>query len=458
MSRKNIAVILAGGKGERFDVALPKQFAKVAGKSVIEHTIGQFQEHNGIDEIVIVINPIYLDKMENIVLNNSWNKVKKVLVGGSQRYHSSLAAIQAYEKEKVPMNFIFHDAVRPLVSAQIISETIHALGRYAAVDVAIPATDTIIQVDGERNVIENIPDRSRLYQGQTPQGFHLETIATAYQRALEDPLFKTTDDCGVVRKYLPEVDIFVVNGSKKNLKLTHPEDLYFIDKLYQLNSATLSVQQDFSRLQKKVVVVFGGNSGIGKEICSLARRYDAHVHAFSRSTTGTDICDVEQVQKAFEMVEKQETHIDYVVVSAAVLRREAFHTMSTLDIAEMIDINYKGMINVSKCSYPYLKASKGQLLHFTSSSYTLGRPFYSLYSSSKAAVVNFVQAISQEWNSAGIRVNCINPERTLTEMRVKNFGMEDPETLLKAEEVAKVSLATLLSHCSGQVVDVKIKK
>ena len=90
--------------------------------------------------------------------------------------------------------------------------------------------------------------------------------------------------------------------------------------------------------------------------------------------------------------------------------------------------------------------------------YTLGRPFYSLYSSSKAAVVNFVQALSQEWSDAGIRVNCINPERTLTEMRVKNFGMEDPKTLLTAKEVAEASIATLLSDYSGQVIDVRIKK
>lgn len=77
---------------------------------------------------------------------------------------------------------------------------------------AIPATDTIIQVDLEQHSIEQIPDRSKLYQGQTPQGFKLETIAEAYQLALQDPNFKTTDDCGVVRKYLPEEKIFVVDG------------------------------------------------------------------------------------------------------------------------------------------------------------------------------------------------------------------------------------------------------
>ena len=97
--RKNVAIILAGGKGERFQASLPKQFAKVAGKSVIEHTIKQFQDHEMIDEIAIVINELYQDKLESIILNNNWSKVKKVLLGGYERYTSSLAAINAYQGE-----------------------------------------------------------------------------------------------------------------------------------------------------------------------------------------------------------------------------------------------------------------------------------------------------------------------------------------------------------------------
>ena len=75
----------------------------------------------------------------------------------------------------------------------------------------------------------------------------------------------------------------------------------------------------------------------------------------------------------------------------------------------------------------------------------------------KSAVVNFVQAVAEEWESDGISINCINPERTHTPMRTSNFGVEDPKTLLTAENVAKVSLATLVSNITGQVVDVKVK-
>ena len=94
---------------------------------------------------------------------------------------------------------------------------------------------------------------------------------------------------------------------------------------------------------------------------------------------------------------------------------------------------------------------------FTSSSYTRGRAFYSIYSSTKAAIVNFVQAVAQEWEPAGIAVNCINPERTKTPMRVQNFGVEPDDTLLRSEDVAAATVRSLLSDYTGQVIDVKRK-
>ncbi len=453
MKRKNIAVVLAGGVGQRFQTELPKQFAKVAGKTIIEHTITAFEENDRIDEIAVVMHQNYMSMLETMLMTNNWRKVKKLLNGGNERYMSSLAAIRAYEGE--PVNLIFHDSVRPLISGNIITEVAAALEQYEAIDVAIPATDTVVQVDKETMTIVNVPDRSSIYNGQTPQAFRLEVIAKAYEIALQDPEFKTTDDCGVVKKYLPEVPVHVISGSRKNIKLTHIEDLYLTDKLFQLNSEQAEETADFSQLRGKCMMVFGGNSGIGEEICSIAAANGAKVYPFSRSATGTDISKMEDVQAAFDRVYQAERRIDYVVVSAAVLKKEPFHQMDLESINTMIDINYKGMVYVSQCAYPYLKESRGQLLHFTSSSYTLGRPFYSLYSSSKAAVVNFVQALSQEWRGDNIRVNCINPERTKTAMRVKNFGIEDESTLLKADKVARASIATLLGKHSGLVIDVR---
>ena len=253
----NIAVVLAGGVGSRLNNSYPKQFFKVAGKTVIEHTVEVFEGNALIDEIVIVINPAYITTMEEMVLKNGWKKVAKILKGGAERYHSSMAAIQAYSGRK-GVNLIFHDAVRPLVTGRIIQDTIEALETHCAVDVAVPAVDTIISTDGD--FINAIPDRSKLKRGQTPQGFKLEVIEKAYQLALKDPAFKSTDDCGVVLKYLPEEKIFVVKGEESNMKLTYKEDTFLLDKLFQLHSFSMQGQMvSFDGLRDKVLVIFGGS-------------------------------------------------------------------------------------------------------------------------------------------------------------------------------------------------------
>jgi 2-C-methyl-D-erythritol 4-phosphate cytidylyltransferase len=95
------------------------------------------------------------------------------------------------------------------------------------------------------------------------------------------------------------------------------------------------------------------------------------------------------------------------------------------------------------------------MLLFTSSSYTRGRSGYSLYSSAKAAIVNLAQALADEWAADGVRVNCVNPERTATPMRTKAFGQEPADSLLESEAVARTSLDVLVSDFTGHVIDVR---
>lgn len=457
---KNIAIILAGGTGQRLGDSIPKQFLKVAGKKVIEHTLDVFQNHPQIDEIAVVSNPNFLNEIENIAIKNNYTKLKKILQGGKERYHSSLSAINAYDGDK-EINLIFHDAVRPLVNDRIISDCIAALDKYKAVDVAIKTTDTIIKVN-EDEYITGIPARDYLRNGQTPQAFKLSTIKQAYKLALCDPDFKTTDDCGVVYKYMPNELVYVVKGEQFNMKLTYKEDLFLLDKLFQLKSIAQQNETITPKAQQKlpvsVIVVFGGSYGIGLDVVNICNGYGAHVYSFSRSENGEDVSNNLLVAKALKEVFEKEGRIDAVINTAGVLDKEPLVNMSYNEIYKSINVNYIGAVIVAKESYSYLKESKGVLLLFTSSSYTRGRSLYSLYSSSKAAIVNLVQALSEEWYDYGIRINCINPERTKTPMRTKNFGMEPEESLLKSSVVAAVSINSLFSSMTGEVIDVKIKR
>lgn len=227
----NVAIILAGGSGLRLGSELPKQFLQIAGKQVIEHSIDAFESHALIDEICIITRADYLQQVRELVARRGYRKVKKILQGGKERYDSSLAAIKAYPDEQT--NLLFHDAVRPLVSERIITDCIEALSHYNAVTVAAKTTDTILAVDSNE-CIDFIPARETLRNAQTPQCFKAGIIREAYKHALADPDFTTTDDCGTVKRYLPNEPIFVVQGDNFNLKLTYKEDLPIFEQLFLL--------------------------------------------------------------------------------------------------------------------------------------------------------------------------------------------------------------------------------
>lgn len=225
---RNIAIILAGGSGSRFGADMPKQFLKVAGKMIIEHTIEAFERHPQIDEIALVSRKDFIEEMEQLAPKNGYMKLRKVLCGGKERYHSSLAAIEAYTNDDDRL--LIHDGVRPLISERVITDCIKALDTFDAVDVAVPTTDTIIELS-EDGSISRIPQRRLLRNVQTPQCFRRETIARAFELALKDPDFFPTDDCSLVHKYLPETPIHVVEGESTNIKITYPEDLALAERM-----------------------------------------------------------------------------------------------------------------------------------------------------------------------------------------------------------------------------------
>lgn len=220
-----VAVLLAGGSGTRMGGNRPKQFLKAKGKTILEWTIKAFHRHPLVDEITIVSRADYMEEVT--LLAQPYPKVSRVLQGGKERYDSSLAAIRAYKDDDC--KFLIHDAVRPLVSERIITDCVKALDRYEAVNVAVQSTDTIIEIN-EDGIISRIPPRPTLRNVQTPQGFRRGTIRRAYDIALEDPDFQTTDDCGVVFRYLPDCPICVVEGEMQNIKITYPQDLVFMEK------------------------------------------------------------------------------------------------------------------------------------------------------------------------------------------------------------------------------------
>lgn len=456
---KNISIILAGGVGSRMGLGYPKQFSKITGKTALEHTIRIFQEHEEIDEIIIVSESNHYKRIEDIVAQAGFSKVNRIIFGGKERTDSTLSAITALEKEPDNTKLIIHDAVRPLLAAEIISECIKKLDDYGAVDVAIPATDTIVHVNNQTQEIIDIPKRVEYYQGQTPQAFRLGILKKAYE-IYSTSHIQGTCDCGIVLKTLPTEKIAIVNGSETNIKLTRPVDLFIADKLFQSRShfslRNITSLEKLKHLKNSTLVVFGGEYGIGAEIIKLAKKLGINTYSFSRSN-GVDISDYVAVDNALKKVFEENGKIDFIVNTAAVLIHKALSLMDQQEIQQSINVNYIGAVNLASAAYPYLKHTRGGLLNFTSSSYTRGRSFYSIYSSTKAAIVNLTQALAEEWQANDISVNCINPERTKTPMRTKAFGVEPENSLLSPQTVALAALAVLASKETGNIIDVVLK-
>jgi len=231
--KKNLAIILAGGTGSRIEGELPKQFLKLTGKTILQHSIEKFENHPGIDHIFLVIHGDFLNKAKEIVRKSGHKKVVKILAGGQTRQDSSRIGITAAAPGEYE-NVLVHDAARPLVSKKIIDDILTALNTYSAVNIAVPSPDTIIEIN-DKNLVKNVPDRKYLRRVQTPQGFKWDLMQKAHGLALEKGITNATDDCSLILTF-NLADIYVVAGSERNIKITYPPDLQIAEAILTIEN------------------------------------------------------------------------------------------------------------------------------------------------------------------------------------------------------------------------------
>jgi ribitol-5-phosphate 2-dehydrogenase (NADP+) / D-ribitol-5-phosphate cytidylyltransferase len=223
-------VLLAGGVGTRVGGDVPKQLIEVAGRPLMAHTLAAFDDHPAVDDVVVMMAPGHLDAVRALVRDGGYTKVRDVLEGAGTRSETTMRALAALGEQD--RKVLLHDAVRPLVTPRIIGACLEALDRYAAVVVAVPSSDTVIEV-GADETVRAVPPRGDLRRVQTPQGFCLSVIRRAYALARQDPGFEATDDCSVVVRYLPDVPVRVIPGDERNIKITRPVDVDIAERLFE---------------------------------------------------------------------------------------------------------------------------------------------------------------------------------------------------------------------------------
>lgn len=221
----NFGGILAGGKGTRMGKTdLPKQFLMLGEKPIIIHTIEQFLISPAIDEIVVGVPENWIDYTKDIIEKYCKDDRIHVIQGGKNR-NGTIMNICKYicENFRDEKNIIVtHDAVRPFVTQRIIKENVEICKKIGAADTVISASDTIVESkDGE--IISNIPIRSQMYQGQTPQSFNVEEFIKQYESLTEEEKEILTD---ATKTYvLKGKKVGLVTGEPYNMKITTKYDL-----------------------------------------------------------------------------------------------------------------------------------------------------------------------------------------------------------------------------------------
>lgn len=228
-----VAVVLAGGMGARLGGQVPKQLLRLAGREVLARSVEVFEHCADVDEIWVLMAVDHLEAARALMREHGYAKVRGVEAGGATRDASVRVALRTLRQRSGDVKVLTHDAARPLTDVATVSLCVEALDDVEAVTAATPAVDTILEVDGDSGDrrLAGVLDRSRLWHCQTPQGFRLRTLARAHALAEQDAQFTPTDDCGVVRRYLPDEPVAVVPGGEHNLKITHPGDLARAEQL-----------------------------------------------------------------------------------------------------------------------------------------------------------------------------------------------------------------------------------
>ena len=220
-------VILAGGIGSRMgNVEKPKQFLEIGNKPIIVHTVEKFVLFDEFEKVIVLCPENWIEYTKGIIKKYIGENDKiAIIAGGAVRNETIMNAI-AYIDENYGVDeetiIVTHDAVRPFVTHRIISDNIEAASKYGACDTVFPATDTIVRAD-DNEIISDIPDRSKLYQGQTPQSFKAKELRETYQALTEEEKEILTDAAKIY--VMKGKDVHLVHGEAFNIKVTYPYDL-----------------------------------------------------------------------------------------------------------------------------------------------------------------------------------------------------------------------------------------
>lgn len=223
MTKQVSAIVLAAGQGKRMGSRIQKQFLDLGGYPVLYYSLKTFEESQ-VSQVILVTGEQEIEFCRReIVERYGFSKVKAVVAGGAERYHSVYQGLKQVSASSDIV--LIHDGARPFADTDMIDRTIRAAEEFQACAAGMPSKDTV-KIADENGFAASTPERSRVWMVQTPQAFSRALIWNAYQAMMEDESLQqgVTDDAMVVER-LTGVSVRLVEGSYENMKVTTPEDM-----------------------------------------------------------------------------------------------------------------------------------------------------------------------------------------------------------------------------------------
>jgi ribitol-5-phosphate 2-dehydrogenase (NADP+) / D-ribitol-5-phosphate cytidylyltransferase len=387
------AIILAGGKGERFGSSIPKPFMSLNGKSVLQYSIDVFEPL--VDEIVVVTNKKY--------------KNYKCVSGGDKRSDSVYKGLKATSGDYV----IIHDGARPFLRSETVEKIKeHLLNNIDCVDTATPIIDGFVE-DGV-----SISKKGKMI-GLTPEGFRRDLLEEAFDktsdRSWQDEITMIPSLYGDKLKYS------FVEGQVFNSKITYPEDLAYAEGIMKFWARPIGSSPD---LDKKVLV-FGGSGGIGGACCRKLKNCEA------------------PSREEIDLKEKLSMNLaqyDAIIHSAG----------EYSDIPNVMRINFESCVELVELARK--QNWKGNIVFLSSTAATYGRKGIPIYSASKSALNAYIEAMHDEVAEEGIILNAIAPAKVDTRLQEAINPNTPKKEMMTSEYVAEYVLRYIDTDIHGHII------
>jgi 2-C-methyl-D-erythritol 4-phosphate cytidylyltransferase len=229
----NLALVFAGGSGERMGGPVPKQYMELCGKPLLVHALELFERHPRIDGTYLVVGEGHVEKARRIASEYGISKLRGVAVGGATAQDSIYSGLKFVEaRESADSTVLLHDGVRPYVLPEVISANIDAVEKYGSAVTYTPCYETIV-LSRDGSAVDSIPFRRESYTAQAPQSFRLGDIIAAHERIRARPggYADMVDQATIC--FALGIPVHLVPGNRGNVKVTTPEDLVTLGALME---------------------------------------------------------------------------------------------------------------------------------------------------------------------------------------------------------------------------------